>query len=111
MFGTKPQVTVDVQREPEGVGGSPGGRVGGPYAVLTDERSTAVAIRDLIRRSGVPSLRVAHRMGVNVATLQKYVNLPGVHKQWRTASIKQLARIAAICGGRVILEFPREPLE
>jgi hypothetical protein len=50
-------------------------------------------------------------MGVNVATLQKYVNLPGVHKQWRTASIKQLARIAAICGGRVILEFPREPLE
>ncbi len=109
MFGTKPVVEVEVQRE--AADDDPAARrLSGPYAVLTDETSTAQAIRELLRASGLPTLRVAARLGIDIGSLQKYVNLPGVHKQWRTASVKQLARIATVCGGRLVLEFPREPL-
>jgi len=109
MFGTKPCVEVEVQREAAG-GEPPPEPRRGPYTVLTDEAATAQAVRELIKASGLPALRVAARLGVDPASLQKYLNVPGVQKQWRTATVKQLARIAAVCGGRLILEFPREPL-
>lgn len=70
--------------------------------VLTgDPGNTKEAIRLLVARSGLCQAEVARRMGITPQTIQQVVG-----NRRPRQSVTTVAHLAAVCGGRVIVELP-----
>ena len=68
--------------------------------MVADDRAVIYLIDQLIARSGLSKSEIARRLGIKLQSLNQYSRRtrPGVI--W-------LARLAEVCGGRVIVEFPK----
>lgn len=74
--------------------------------VIPDDRYINGLIDALIERSGEPQSVLAQRMGIKKQSLNQYKT-----QRRGRPSVQWLARLAAICGARLVLEFPTRPLE
>jgi predicted DNA-binding protein (UPF0251 family) len=68
--------------------------------VTGDAPNTVAVMTRLLERSGMSGAEAARRMGLAKQT---------VHQMGRSrqmVSVKSLARFAAVCGGRLVMELP-----
>jgi len=70
-----------------------------------DPRSVQRLIELLIERSGTPQAELARRMGITLQSLNQYVR-----GRRQRPSLIWLARLAELCGARIVVEFPSRPL-
>jgi DNA-binding CsgD family transcriptional regulator len=80
----------------------PVGRSAKDALMLTgDAANTREAVRLLLSRSGLSAAEVARRLGVTRQTVQQFVT-----QRRPSIQVRSLAEVAAVCGGRVIVELP-----
>ena len=71
-----------------------------PLVVLHDEDQVVAVIDILLERAGLTPAEASRRMGIRAQSLNQYRNL-----RRRRPSIGWLARLAAICGARLTIEW------
>lgn len=74
-------------------------------AVLDDERAVMALIGTLIERAGISQSEIARRLGVAPQSVNQLYR-----KRRRRPSIQWVAKLAAACGARLMVEFPERPL-
>lgn len=72
---------------------------------MYDDSSMIKLIEEIIDRAGVSKAEIASRIGVRPQSFAQYTYL----KRSRP-SVQWLARLLAVTGGRLIVEFPPHPL-
>lgn len=72
---------------------------------MYDERSMIKLIEEIVDRAGVSRAELADRLGVKYQTFSQYTYL-----KRKRPSVQWLARLLAVTGGRLIVEFPPTPL-
>ena len=71
-----------------------------------DERAVMHIIDLLVARAGISQTEIAKRMGIKPQSLNQYLN-----RRRLNPSIHWMTRLAGVCGGRIVLEFPSEGLD
>ena len=75
-------------------------------AILADDRAVMHLVGQLIERAGVTQAEIARRLGVEPQSVNQ------VYRQRRKRpTIQWLAKLAAACGAKILVEFPLSPLE
>lgn len=74
--------------------------------ITGEPENTCLALRRLLARSELTESEVARRLGVTRITVHQAV----LHQR-PFARIETLAKYAAVCGGRLILELPDSEFE
>lgn len=69
--------------------------------VLTTPATVRRLVQLLLERAGMSQTEVAKRLGITQQALQQYV----AGRRQRT-SLEWLARLAEVCGARVVVEWP-----
>lgn len=70
-----------------------------------DARSIQRLVELLVERSGTPQAELARRLGITIQSLNQYVRGRRVEP-----SLRWMARLAEVCGARLVIEFPSRPL-
>ena len=74
--------------------------------VLQDDKAIMHLIELLVSRAGISQREIAKRIGIKPQSLNQYMIF-----RRRRPSVQWLARLAGVCGGRLVLEFPEEGLQ
>lgn len=70
--------------------------------VLTDAESTARIVEQVLERAGMSQREVARRLGIQPQSLNQYVR-----SRRMNPSVEWLARLVEVCGGQLLVRFPR----
>lgn len=70
--------------------------------VLPDPKRVNRLVEEIIERAGMSQAEVARRLGITPQSLNQYFT----HRRERP-SIIWIARLAEVCGARLLVEFPR----
>lgn len=73
--------------------------------ILTDEQAIVALIDQLIHRSGLSYSEVARRLGVLPNAINQYR-----HFRRKRPSLWWMNRLAAVCGARIVVEWPQRPV-
>lgn len=74
--------------------------------ILDDPNSLPQLVALILERAGLTTREAAQRIGVQPETLRQY--LSGRRKR---PSVEWLARLAAVCGGRLVVQLASVPLD
>jgi len=99
----KPRISAVPTPLPSSFSSSRGPR---PAAVIqSDPRGIPRLIEVILSRAGMPAAEVARRLGIQPQALNQYRTGRRINP-----SVLWLARLAAVCGGRVVVEFPEREM-
>lgn len=73
--------------------------------VLSDERAVQRLVELLLEKAGLSQAEAARRMGIASQSLNQYK----ISRRARP-SLQWLARLAEVCGAKIIVEFPNQTL-
>lgn len=72
---------------------------------VDDYRATIALIDELLERAGLTQAEVARRLGITKQGVHQYRSLRRARP-----SVQWMAKLAQVCGGRLVVEFPPTPL-
>lgn len=75
------------------------------HSVVNDNRAIAHLIDQLLAASGFTNAELARRLGVVPQTLAQYRYGRRTHP-----SVQWVAKLVEVCGGKLYIELPSEPL-
>ena len=80
-----------------------------PTRIVVGDNDVSVkaSIKALVARAGLSQAEISRRMGVTIQSIHQYL---GPSDKRVRPSIQWVARLAEVCGGRVVLELPSAPL-
>ena len=74
--------------------------------VVNDDRAIAKLITELLNRANLRDRDVFEQLGIKQQSFSQYKS-----GRRRNPSVKWLARLVALCGGRLVIEFPPHQLK
>lgn len=74
--------------------------------VVDDDHTISFLLEELLDRSGLTFNDLANRLGITPQSLHQYRS--GVRTN---PGIKWLAKVANVCGAKLIVEFPNRPIK
>ena len=72
-------------------------------AVINDDRAIAKLVSELLNRANLRERDVWEKLGIKQQSFSQYRS-----GRRRNPSVKWLARLVALCGGRLLIEFPTQ---
>ena len=71
--------------------------------VLLDDRAIGAVVEQLLARAGLTQAEACRRLGIQPSSFNQYRL-----GRRRRPSVRWLVRLAGICGGRILVEYPTE---
>jgi len=75
--------------------------IGKRIVIIPDHKAVTQAVRAMVKSSGVSHRELAKRLGISYSSIQQYLS----GRRMKSPSIEWLARVAAVCDARIVVEL------